>query len=112
MDEMGDGSYDALDPWYFPTIAEYAGELERRGFDVTFATLFDRLTPLEGEEGMRNWVRMFGGVFLNAIRPSDQDRFFQSVEWRTRPALHRDGKWHADYRRLRVVAYKPAGPRA
>lgn len=110
MEEAGYGSYDALDPWYYPTIAQYAGELERRGFDVTFATLFDRPTALEGEEGMRNWVRMFGGVFLSAVRPDEHERFLQAVERRTRPVLHRDGKWHADYRRLRVVAYKPAGP--
>jgi len=111
MEESGCGSYEALDPWYYPTIAQYAGELERRGFDVTFATLFDRPTALEGEEGMRNWVRMFGGAFLNAVRPDEHERFLQRVERRMRPALHRDGKWHADYRRLRVVAYKPAGPR-
>jgi trans-aconitate 2-methyltransferase len=110
MEEAGNYSFDALTPWYYPTIAEYAGELQRRGFDVTFATLFDRPTPLEGDAGMRNWVRMFGGVFLKAVPPEGHERFFESIERRTRPALHRDGKWHADYRRLRVVAYKPAGP--
>ena len=110
MEEAGYQSFDALDPWYFPTIAEYAGELERRGFDVTFATLFDRPTPLEGDAGMRNWVRMFGGVFLGAVRPEEHEQLFNAVERRARAALHRDGKWHADYRRLRVVAYKPAGP--
>jgi hypothetical protein len=75
---------------------------------VTFATLFDRPTRLEGEEGLRNWVRMFGGVFLNAVRAEDHDPFFQAIERRAAQALHRDGSWHADYRRLRVVAYKPA----
>jgi trans-aconitate 2-methyltransferase len=107
LEEVEYGSYEQLFPWYFPSIAEYAGELERRGFDVTFATLFDRPTPLEGDGGMRNWVRMFGGAFLNAVRAEDQERFFEAVEHRARPHLHRDGKWHADYRRLRVVAYKP-----
>src|SRR4029079_10816167 len=28
-------------PWYYPAIAEYTGILERHGFEVTFATLFD-----------------------------------------------------------------------
>jgi trans-aconitate methyltransferase len=107
MEELGDHSFDDLDPWYFPTIAEYAGELEWRGFDVTSATLFDRPTPLEGEAGMRDWVRMFGSVFLKAMPPGEQERLFQAVERRARPTLYRDGRWHADYRRLRVVAYKP-----
>ena len=109
MDELGQvgrPSFDELFPWYYPSIAEYAGELERQGFDVTVATLFDRPTPLEGESGMRNWVRMFGGAFLSAVPTEEQGHFFQVVERRARPRLYRDGRWHADYRRLRVVAYK------
>jgi len=107
MQELGLRTFDALFPWYYPSIAEYAGELERRGFDVTFATLFDRLTPLEGAEGTRNWVRMFGGAFLAAVPPEEHDRFFAAVERLARPTLFRNGEWHADYRRLRVLAYKP-----
>jgi trans-aconitate 2-methyltransferase len=107
MEELGLRSFDALNPWYYPTVGEYATLLERRGFDVTFATLFDRPTALEGEAGLRDWVRMFAGVFLDAVRPEDHERFFAAVERRGRPALLREGKWHADYRRLRVVAYKP-----
>jgi len=107
MEELGYRSYDALFPWYYPTIGQYAGELERVGFDVTFATLFDRPTPLEGAHGLRDWVRMFGNVFLNAVRPEDRERFFESIERRARDALFTDRRWHADYRRIRVVAYKP-----
>jgi len=104
--ELGRGDFDALDPWYFPTVGQYAAELEGRGFEVRFATLFDRPTPLEGEGGMRDWVRMFGGAFLGAIPEREQERFFSLLEQRVRPVLHYDGRWHADYRRLRVVAYK------
>jgi trans-aconitate methyltransferase len=106
MEQLGCRTFDALFPWYYPSIAEYAGELERCGFDVTFATLFDRPTPLEGEAGMRDWVRMFGGAFLSGIRPGDHDRLFELMEQRLRPTQYHDGRWHADYRRLRVVAYK------
>ena len=108
MDELGHHSFDELFPWYYPTVGQYVGELEARGFDVTFATLFDRPTPLEGEAGLRNWVRMFGTIFLEAIPPDDRERFLGAVERLARPALLHDGQWHADYRRLRVVAYKPA----
>ena len=109
MAELGYDSFDAVLPWYFPTIAAYTGLLEARGFDVTLAMLFDRLTPLEGEGGMRDWVRMFGAVFLNAVRPEDHERLLRSIEARLRPTLFYDGRWHADYRRLRVVAYRPVG---
>lgn len=32
-------------PWYFPTIGQYAALLERHGLEVTYAVLFDRVTP-------------------------------------------------------------------
>jgi trans-aconitate methyltransferase len=108
MRAHGSLTFDELSPWYYPTIGEYAGELERRGFDVTFATLFDRPTALEGEAGMRDWLKMFGGVFLERIPPERRETFVHEVEQQLRPSLHYDGRWHADYRRLRVVAHKPA----
>jgi trans-aconitate 2-methyltransferase len=108
MEQLGYATFDALFPWYYPSIGEYAGLLEARGFDVTYGLLFDRPTPLEGESGLRDWVRMFGGVFLGAMRPEDHKRFFQLVEERLRPTQFHDGRWHADYRRLRVVARRPA----
>ena len=92
-------------PWYFPGVGEYAGLLERHGLEVRFATLFDRPTPLEGEDGLRKWVEMFGGGLLDRVPPQRRDEFFSLVETRARPSLYRDGRWVADYRRLRVVAY-------
>jgi trans-aconitate 2-methyltransferase len=91
-------------PWYYPGIGEYAPLLERAGLEVTHATLFDRPTPLEGEAGLRDWVAMFAGELVGRVPSDDRDRFFQQVEEAARPALHRDGRWSADYRRLRVVA--------
>ncbi len=93
-------------PWYYPGIAEYATLLERGGLEVTYAVLFDRPTPLEGEAGMRHWVEMFGKHFLGRVPAGRRDDFLRQVEERTRPTLYRDGQWYADYRRLRVVARK------
>lgn len=106
MEALGYDSFVRVNPWYFPTIGEYSGELERRGFDVTFATLFDRPTPLEGESGLRDWMRMFGSVFLAAVRPDDHEELFARMQQQLRPALYYNGRWHADYRRIRVVAYR------
>jgi trans-aconitate 2-methyltransferase len=101
----------AVSPWYFPGIAEYTTLLERGGLEVTHATLFDRPTPLEGVTGMRHWVEMFGNSFLERIPPTRREEFLRRVEDAVHSHLHRDGTWFADYRRLRVVAWrvKPGG---
>ncbi len=98
------GAPEPEDPWYFPSVGEYAGLLERAGLEVGFAALFDRPTPLEGEQGMRRWVEMFGGAWLGAVPAARREDFFRLIEEQLRPALYRDGVWTADYRRLRVQA--------
>jgi trans-aconitate 2-methyltransferase len=94
-------------PWYYPSVGEYAAVLERHGLEITFAALFDRPTPLDGPDGLRRWVEMFGGTFLARIPPGRRDEFLARVEDAARPHLYRDGGWVADYRRLRVVAVRP-----
>lgn len=94
-------------PWYYPSIGEYSRLLENQGFEISFATLFDRPTPLEnGEAGLRNWIRMFASTFLKDVPENHHEEFLAYIEDETRPALFRDGVWVADYRRLRVVAAK------
>ena len=94
----------APSPWYFPGIAEYAALLEKHSMEATFATLFDRPTPLQGEDGLQQWIRMFGQKFLAAIVPDKQDSFLNRVDEHARLTLYRDGQWFADYRRLRIAA--------
>jgi trans-aconitate methyltransferase len=94
------------DPWYFPSLGEYASLLERHRLEVSDAVLFDRPTPLEGKGGLRDWVRMFLGDFLGAIPGPSREPFLHHLEEAARPALYRGGAWHADYRRLRVRAWR------
>lgn len=94
-------------PWYFPGVAEYASVLERHNLEVTYAALFDRPTPLEGDAGLRHWVAMFGQHWLSRISPGQVEHFLQQLEDRLRPALHRAEGWYADYRRLRILARRP-----
>jgi len=95
-----------VNPWYFPSISEYGTLLEQQGLELTFATLFDRPTPLEdGEQGMQNWLKMFGS-FLSAFPTDVQNRILANIENQLRPTLYKDGTWFADYRRIRVVAIK------
>jgi trans-aconitate methyltransferase len=94
-------------PWYFPSIGEYASLLENQGFEVRYATLFPRPTPLaEGDAGMRNWIQMFAGSFLLGLSQEEQKRVIQIAEERLKPSLYSDGSWTADYRRIRIVVIK------
>ncbi len=91
-------------PWYFPSIANYARVLEDNGFEVTQAALINRPTPLEGDDGLKNWVRMFGQHWLTRIPSAEHERFLNEVEAIAHPQLHQETGWIADYRRLRVHA--------
>lgn len=94
-------------PWYFPRVGEYATRLEAQGFEVGFATLRDRPTPLSGETGMVDWLRMFAGRFMADIPAETQPALLQAVEAQLRSRLYQQGQWMADYRRIRVLAIKP-----
>lgn len=93
-------------PWYFPSVGEYTTLLEQHGLEATLAMLFDRPTPLDGADGLRHWLTMFGSHFLTQLPPQQREDFFQYVEAALRPLLYRQSGWFADYRRLRVVAWK------
>jgi trans-aconitate 2-methyltransferase len=100
---------DELNPWYFPSVAEYAGLLEKHGLEVRQAMLFDRPTPLEDQErGLLTWLEMFGGAVLSKVRQEMRGELLGRVEQEARAELFRDGRWVLDYRRLRVVAVKIA----
>ena len=97
----------APEPWYYPGIAEYSGILEQYGLEVTYANLFERPTPLEdGENGMRNWLKMFGSAFVGELPEERKEAALRAIEEECGGALLRNGQWVMDYRRLRVVGRK------
>jgi trans-aconitate methyltransferase len=99
---VGAPAFEELSPWFYPSVAQYSAILEAAGLEVTFATLFDRPTVIEA--GLRSWVEMYGWAFLVAVAADKRAEFLDRVEGAGRPALFKDGKWMADYRRLRIVA--------
>jgi len=102
---LGLSRNEEWNPWYYPSVGEYASLLERHGLAVRCATLFDRPTPLEeGERGLRLWLEMFAEEALDPLSPSQREDVIRSVEEQLRPAQFHDGAWHADYSRIRVVA--------
>lgn len=94
-------------PFYFPTISEYATLLEHTGFRVKYAVLFDRPTELKGENGLKDWINMFvkfpfSIVENSAVKETITDNAVKSL----RDVLYRNGKWYADYVRIRMRAVK------
>lgn len=96
------------EPWYFPSADEYALLLERLGFMVKSAQLFNRRTPMEeGEEGLRDWFQVFGERLLMGLTESERNRVLSRVEEDLQATMFKNGTWVADYVRLRVTAAKP-----
>jgi trans-aconitate methyltransferase len=98
---------EEVSPWFYPSVAEYAGLLEKHGLEVREALLFDRPTALEdGERGLENWLRLFRQAFLEKMGAANAQRWIREVERQCRGELFRDGSWVLDYRRLRIAAWK------
>jgi len=105
--ELEARGHEVENPWYFPSVGEFASSLEAHGFEVRRGELFDRPTELEaGEGGLRSWLAMFGDSLLSSVEGEEREAVLSAVEARLRPDLFEGGSWFADYRRLRFVAIR------
>lgn len=94
---------DAKLPWRFPTDDEFAGLLDAAGFEPEIVRLVPRPTLLPS--GMEAWLRTFA---VTVFAPLDDQRrevaLREAVEL-LRPSLcDLQGRWTADYMRLRFSA--------
>jgi trans-aconitate 2-methyltransferase len=97
----------AIQLWYYPSLSEYTTLLEKKGFRVRFAAHFDRPTELKDtENGIKEFVRMFGNAFFNDIPESDIDTVLTEIQDMVRPTSYRNGNWYGNYKRLRIAATK------
>lgn len=101
--------HECRSAFFFPDREEYLALLEGAGFTNCAVRVYDRPTPLqEGRAGLRHWALQFFAADLDSMPPptrqavlADMERRLESMAW--------DGvRWTADYRRIRVVARKPA----
>lgn len=93
-------------PWYFPSPEEHRPRLEARGFVVTSIALIDRPTPLPGD--VTAWLETFANPFLDAVSADERPVLLREVQEALRPRLaDAEGRWTADYTRLRFAARKP-----
>lgn len=96
----------AASPWYFPAPDEYRARLEKAGFVVTYIELIPRPTPLPGE--LSDWLWTFGETFLLSAPEEQRAGIIAEVVEAARPRLQQpDGRWVADYVRLRFAANRP-----
>lgn len=97
----------ALNPWYFPTVAAYRRRLEAGGFIVDKIELLARPTPLPGDIG--DWLETFAESFLAPIPVAARPAFVAEVREDLRPdQCDAEGRWTADYVRLRLAARLPS----
>ncbi len=94
------------DFWYFPSVSEYTTLLKKHGFRVSAAILFDRPTPLNGEDGMENWLNMFGDFFFRLLTDEEKENVIRKTVAYLRPVSYREGSWYGDYKRIRIRAIK------
>ena len=97
---------DRVNPWYSASVDEYASLFEQIGLVPDSIVLFPRPTLLPGS--LNDWLETFAQGFLNAVPASDRVALLEDVSARCAPVLRdEDGKWTADYIRLRFAARKP-----
>lgn len=91
---------------YYPTPEGYTGRLEEAGFRVERIALIPRPTPL-GDGGMPAWLRTFRrGVLEKLPEPLREQVVAEITELLAHALRDEEGKWVADYVRLRFVARK------
>lgn len=73
---------------------------------MTYATLFDRPTPLNGGDGLYDWLRMFIKTPFGQMDETEKDAILRETVQELTDALYREGVWYSDYVRLRCKAVK------
>lgn len=93
----------SINPWYFPTVDDYRGRLERGGFAVDYIELIPRPTPLP--TNMAGWLDTFGEPYFRRLPENERAAARDEVVAMLRPVLcDEQGRWTADYMRLRFAA--------
>lgn len=93
-------------PWVFPTQKEMTDHLTHAGFEIIKMEHFERPTPLDGEDGIRNWLEMFSNNMFADLTEVEIAGIHSECERILRPQIYQDNQWVVDYRRLRFVARK------
>ena len=89
---------------YYPTPEAYTRRLTDHGFNVERIALIPRPTPL-GEGGMNAWLKTFRRGVLDGLPANIRETVVEETVALLSSALRdEEGKWTADYVRLRFIA--------
>lgn len=94
-------------PWIFPTKKVMIEHLKSAGFENITVEHYKRPTPLDGEDGIRNWLEMFSNNMFANLTEHEMKAIYSECERILRPQIYQDGQWIVDYWRLRFIAKKP-----
>lgn len=90
---------------FFPSPTHYARLLREGGFTVQTMELNPRPTPLPA--GMEGWLNTFRNGVLDLLPPADRTKALVETVAMLEPVLRdADGRWSADYVRLRFSAVR------
>lgn len=92
--------------FYFPTIGQYAPMLEKAGFRIEYATLFDRPTVQKGADGLADWIKMFVKKPFEGMDKNIQNEIICETKNRLKSILYINEEWVVDYVRIRFRAVK------
>jgi trans-aconitate methyltransferase len=93
-------------PWYYPTAGEFRASLEKHGFQVDRIEVFGRPTPLP--TGITGWLDTFAFPILQTVPDCERAAVVtESAELLATVLQDSEGRWTADYVRLRFAAHKP-----
>jgi trans-aconitate methyltransferase len=93
-------------PWYFPSAEAYRKKLEAAGFRVEEIAIIPRPTHIAA--GIEPWLDAFCEPFLRALPENERLAARGETVELLRPVLvDEDGRWIADYVRLRFKAVLP-----
>jgi SAM-dependent methyltransferase len=94
-------------PWYYPTADEFRASLEKHAFTVDRIEVFGRPTALP--TGMTGWLETFAFPILERVPDAEKAEVIGESAELLAPVLRdSEGRWTADYVRLRFAARKPA----
>jgi SAM-dependent methyltransferase len=97
------GDPNLAGPWFYPTADDYRAMLEAAGFKVARIGLFYRPTPLP--RALDGWLLTFRHAFFDQFELNARDAAIEHIAGLLEPVLKdAQGRWLADYVRLRVEA--------
>lgn len=93
-------------PWRTSDSDEFAALCRAAGFTVTLIQEFPRPTPLP--HGLDSWLRVFGDPLVGDLGSDVREQVIaDAVELAAPWMTDRQGRWTADYRRLRFHVVRP-----